>query len=94
MNLEIQEPEALSVPKLPKQLWGLWTGKTWVRAIDCAGDPVCAYASQQDAECGRASAKDMYDIDSVVVLIFQEMTNEQEAERSSDETASSTDDRS
>lgn len=59
----------MSFPEPPAELWGLWTGKAWVRAIDCAGDPLCVYKSEADAIEGQLATAKLYGFESVPVRI-------------------------
>ena len=53
--------------KMPRQLWGLWgtnddDSTFWVRAIDCAGDPILCYQTLADALDGAKHHVATYDI--------------------------------
>lgn len=50
--------------------YGLWIIDSkkpgWVRAIDCAGDPILAYSTEWEAIQGRDAHETLYDILSEV----------------------------
>lgn len=53
--------------KMPRQLWGLWgtnddDSTFWVRAIDCAGDPILCYQTLPEALAGAMYHAAEYDI--------------------------------
>ena len=55
--------------KVPASLWMLWTGATWVRALDGRTDDHLVYTDGGKAILGMVHQKQVYDIDCIPVRV-------------------------